>query len=88
MGLPESDHRRLFFVAFFLDHPKGRLLDRRNVFSVQGGEPNKGASQRGETMKTQKSCPGYREVYCRCIIRNGKIIYPKKAKVFHFYVKA
>jgi hypothetical protein len=32
--------------------------------------------------------PGYREVFCRYIIRNGKIIYPKNAKVFHFYVKA
>lgn len=30
---------------------------------------------------------GYREVFCRCIKRNGKIIYPKKAKVFHFFVK-
>jgi len=30
---------------------------------------------------------GYREVFCRYVIRNGKIIYPKKAKVFHFFVK-
>lgn len=29
----------------------------------------------------------YREVFCPYVIRNGKIIYPKKAKVFHFYVK-
>jgi len=32
--------------------------------------------------------PGYREVFCRYITRNGKIIYPKNASVFHFYVKA
>jgi hypothetical protein len=32
--------------------------------------------------------PGYREVFCRFIRRNGKIIYPKNGKVFHFYVKA
>ena len=31
---------------------------------------------------------GYREVFCRYITRNGKRIYPKKAKMFHFYVKA
>jgi hypothetical protein len=36
-------------------------------------------------MKTAK--PGYREVFCRYIKRNGKIIYPKNAKVFHFFVK-
>jgi hypothetical protein len=30
---------------------------------------------------------GYREVFCRYIIRNGKIIYPKNGKVFHFFVK-
>ena len=28
-----------------------------------------------------------REVFCRYIRRNGKIIYPKNAKVFHFWVK-
>jgi hypothetical protein len=31
---------------------------------------------------------GYREVFCRFIRKNGKIIYPKNGKVFHFYVKA
>jgi len=31
---------------------------------------------------------GYGEIFCRYVIRNGKIIYPRKAKVFHFYVKA
>lgn len=30
---------------------------------------------------------GYREVFCRYITRNGKRIYPKNAKVFHFYIK-
>jgi hypothetical protein len=35
-----------------------------------------------------KDCPkGYREVFCRYIVRNGKIIYPKNGKVFHFFVK-
>lgn len=33
-------------------------------------------------------CPdGYKEVFCRYIKRNGKIIYPKNGKVFHFFVK-
>lgn len=27
------------------------------------------------------------EVFCRYIIRNGKKIYPKHAKFFHFFVK-
>jgi hypothetical protein len=71
-----------------LDHPKGRLLERGKTFPVQGGEPNKGESQKGEAMKTKMPRPGYREVFCRFIIKNGKVIYPKKAKVFHFYVKA
>jgi hypothetical protein len=31
--------------------------------------------------------PGYRVVYSRYVRRNGKIIYPKKAKVFRFFVK-
>ena len=35
----------------------------------------------------RKPPAGYREVFCRYIIRNGKKIYPKKAKVFHFFVK-
>jgi len=35
-----------------------------------------------------KECPeGYREVFCRYIIKNGKRIYPKNAKFFHFFVK-
>ena len=33
--------------------------------------------------------PGYREVFCPYIrLKDGRIIYPKSAKVFHFYVKA
>ncbi len=28
------------------------------------------------------------EVYCRYIRRNGRVIYPKNAKCFHFFVKA
>ncbi len=38
-------------------------------------------------MKTNQPRPGYREVFCRFIIKNSKVIYPKKAKVFHFFVK-
>lgn len=30
---------------------------------------------------------GYKEVFCRYVVRNGKIIFPKKAKVFHFFIK-
>jgi hypothetical protein len=35
-----------------------------------------------------KHCPdGYKEVFCRYITKNGKRIYPKNAKFFHFFVK-
>lgn len=27
-----------------------------------------------------------REIFCRYITRNGKRIYPKRGKYFHFYV--
>ena len=30
---------------------------------------------------------GYREVFAKYIRKNGKVIYPKKAKVFRFFVK-
>lgn len=30
---------------------------------------------------------GYREVFCKYIRKNGKIIYPKNGKVFHFFIK-
>jgi len=31
---------------------------------------------------------GYEEIFCRYItLKNGKKIYPKNAKVFHFFVK-
>ena len=30
---------------------------------------------------------GYVEVFCKYVVRNGKIIYPKKAKFFHFWAK-
>jgi len=54
------------------------LLDGRTAI----GEPGKGGSMK-------KNCPaGYREVFCRYITRNGKRIYPKTARAFHFYVKA
>lgn len=29
----------------------------------------------------------YKEIFCKYMIRNGKRIYPKKAKCFHFWVK-
>ena len=31
---------------------------------------------------------GMREVFARYIRKNGKIIYPKQARFFHFFVKA
>lgn len=31
---------------------------------------------------------GMREVFARYIRKNGKIIYPKRARFFHFFVKA
>ncbi|MBP3644814.1 MAG: hypothetical protein J6K55_00120 [Clostridia bacterium] len=30
---------------------------------------------------------GMREVFCRFIRRNGRIIYPKNARYFHFWVR-
>lgn len=38
-------------------------------------------------METKKIPDGYKEVFCRYIRKNGKIIYPKKGEFFHFYVK-
>lgn len=36
-----------------------------------------------------KDLPGFHweEVFCRCIRRNGKVIYPKNSRFFHFWVK-
>jgi len=34
-----------------------------------------------------KDREGLVEVFCRYIVRNGKRIYPKNAKYFHFWVK-
>lgn len=31
--------------------------------------------------------PGYKEIFCAYIVKNGKRIYPKKGKLFHFWVK-
>jgi hypothetical protein len=31
---------------------------------------------------------GYVVVYCRSIRKNGRVIYPKKARVFRFIVKS
>jgi hypothetical protein len=51
----------------------------------KGTSPATVESQKGTPMKT---CPdGYREVFCRYIVRNGKRIYPKNARFFHFFVK-
>lgn len=36
---------------------------------------------------TAKDHSGQVEVFCRYITRNGKRIYPKSAKFFHFWVK-
>lgn len=27
-----------------------------------------------------------KEIFCRCIHKNGRVIYPKKSKYFHFWV--
>jgi hypothetical protein len=39
------------------------------------------------TKRLPEPPPGYHRVICRYIRRNGKIIYPKNAKVFAFDVK-
>lgn len=41
-------------------------------------------SNEGGNMDNQ---PGTVEVFARYITKNGKRIYPKRAKYFHFYVK-
>jgi hypothetical protein len=57
--------------------------------SHKGGALGDSDYPRKETIMAKKPPPtGYREVFCRYIRRNGKIIYPKNGKVFHFYVKA
>ena len=37
--------------------------------------------------KPGKEEPALIEVFCRYIVRNGKRIYPKNARLFHFFVK-
>lgn len=42
------------------------------------------------TKPPDKGPPGpgdWREVFCRYIVRNGRVIYPTGAKVFHFWVR-
>jgi hypothetical protein len=53
----------------------------------KGASPRKVEPQKGDSMEKKLSRLGYREMFCRYILRNGKIIYPKKAKAFHFFVK-
>ena len=31
--------------------------------------------------------PGYHEVFCTSVVRNGVVIYPKNARFFHFWAK-
>jgi len=38
-------------------------------------------------MKKRSIPVGYKEIFCRYIIRNGKPVYPKTARCFHFWVK-
>lgn len=38
-----------------------------------------------KALKTKEPRNGT-EIFCRYIRKNGKIIYPKGSKVFHFYV--
>ncbi len=37
--------------------------------------------------KAQSPQEGMEEVFCRSIVRNGKVIYPTNAEFFHFWVK-
>lgn len=39
-------------------------------------------------IEPKKTEDGMIEIFCRYIMRNGKRIYPKNAKFFHFFVKA
>ncbi len=76
------------FVASFLAHLTDRPLEGSFPLApFKGASPCKVEPQKGEAMKKKTPRAGYREVFCRYIIRNGKIMYPKKAKVFHFYVR-
>lgn len=34
----------------------------------------------------ENETPGFKVVYCRFVVRNGKRIYPKRAKYFRFLV--
>ncbi len=38
-------------------------------------------------MKQRELRTGYKEIFTRYVHKNGRIIYPKKAKYFHFWVK-
>lgn len=37
-------------------------------------------------MKSPDKTQGGRWVYCRYIVRNGRVIYPKNARFFRFWV--
>jgi hypothetical protein len=37
-------------------------------------------------MESPEKTPGGRWVYCRYIVRNGRVIYPKHARFFRFWV--
>lgn len=39
-------------------------------------------------VSNEKATEGMIEIFCRYIVKNGKRIYPKNAKFFHFFVKA
>lgn len=41
------------------------------------------------SVKSKKASQGenLKEVFCRFIRKNGKVIYPKKGHLFHFWVK-
>jgi hypothetical protein len=38
-------------------------------------------------MSKKKNLDGLVEVFCRCIVRNGKTIYPRNGRFFHFWAK-
>lgn len=39
-------------------------------------------------MKDNNTHDGMVEIFCRFIRKNGRVIYPKNAKYFHFWVPA
>jgi hypothetical protein len=62
-------------------------LRREKPSPFKGESRIKVLPRKEKAMEKKSPRPGYREVFCAYVIRKGKIIYPKKAKVFHFFIK-